>query len=210
MYSYILGLYVLVTSRVPLPVNTMLFGVATLAAYTLLAPHASAFEEVGLILPVLCAVFGYVIVVGLNIPMTAERFERENGRVIGPRAFAAPFVLCSVAVFAPSLEWAQHAISLLLGATALGFTILTLAGSAKSTTNAFGNAWVEAKRNAANWHIARLTALILGNELAASSGSPTNWVIAMCLGPIVLHYLMYWTIIITHPYESLNGRDMGE
>lgn len=205
MNSYILGLYVLVTSRVPTPVNTMLFGVATLAAYTLLAPHAEAFADVGLILPVLCAVFGYVMVVGLNVPATVERIERENGKVIGPRAFAAPFVLCAVAVFAPSLEWAQHAISLLLAATALVFASLTIAGSTNVKSHLIGGHWDEAKRNAANWHVARLVALILGNELAASSGSPTTWVIAMCLGPIALHYLMYWTIIATHPYENMSG-----
>ena len=113
--NYLIGLYVLVTSRVPLPVNTMLFGMCTLAAYTLLVPHYVAFGEAGLILPILCAVLGYVIVVGLNVPATAERFERENGKVISARAFAAPFILCSVAMFAPSLEWAQHAISFLLG-----------------------------------------------------------------------------------------------
>ena len=199
MNSYLIGLYVLLTSRVPLPVNTMLFGIATLSAYTLLAPHYDAFTQAGLILPVLCAVFGYVMVVGLNIPATAERFERENERVIGPRAFAAPFVLCAIAIFAPSLEWAQHAISILLGITALLFSLFSLMGGIGLKD---GNLWDEARKNAANWHVARLVAMVLGNEMVAMYGTPTEWIIAMCIGPIVLHYLMSWTIIITHPYED--------
>jgi hypothetical protein len=198
--NYLIGLYVLLTSRVSLPVNTMLFGIATLAAYTLLAPHYVAFTEAGLILPVLCAVFGYVFVIGLNIPATAERFERENGRVIGPRAFAAPFVLCTVAVFSPSLEWAQHAISLLLGATAVVFALFATFGE-KLDPDA---TWDEAKRNAVNWHVARLVAMVLGNEMVAMTGDPSDWIVAMCLGPIALHYLMCWTIIITHPYQDEN------
>ncbi len=205
--NYMIGLYVLLTSRVPLPVNTMLFGIATLSAYTLLAPHYVAFSEAGLILPVLCAVFGYVVVVGLNIPATAERFERENGRVIGPRHFAAPFVLCTIAVFAPSLEWAQHTISLLLGATALIFALFSCFGE---TLRLDETNWDEAKRNAVNWHVARLVALVLGNELVARTGDPSDWIVAMCLGPIALHYLMYWTIIITDPHQSENPDYWGD
>lgn len=206
MYSYLIGLFVLVTSRVPLPVNTMLFGIATLAAYTLLAPHYAAFSQAGFILPVLCAVFGYVMVVGLNIPATAERFERENGRVIGPRAFAAPFVLCAVAIFAPSLEWAQHAISVLLAVAALLFALFSLMGGIGLKE---GDLWDEARKNAANWHVARLVAMVLGNEMVARYGTPTEWIIAMCLGPIALHYLMCWTIIITHPYQG-EHEDWGD
>ena len=202
MYSYLIGLYVLLTSRVPLPTNTMLFGIVTLAAYTVLAPNYVAFTEAGLILPLLCAVFGYVVVVALNIPATAERFERENGRVIGPRAFLLPFILCTCAVFAPSLSWAQHAISLLLGATAIAFVVY-------SVISADDDTWDEGKRNATNWHVTRLVALIVGNELVARTGTPTDWVIAMCLGPIALHYLMYWTIIVTHPYQGEN-EDYGD
>lgn len=203
MYSYLIGLYLLLTSRVPLPVNTMLFGIVTLATYTLLAPHYVAFADYGLILPILCAVFGYLVVVSLNIPATAERVARENGKVLGPRAFLVPFVLCSCAIFAPSLAWAQHAISLLLGAAAMVFA----AGAFSSASS--DHSWDEGKRNAANWHIARLVALIVGNELVARTGTPTDWVIAMCLGPIALHYLMYWTIIITHPYSGEN-EDYGD
>lgn len=205
--NYLIGLYVLVTSRVPLPVNTMLFGMCTLAAYTLLAPHYAAFTEAGLILPILCAVFGYVVVVGLNVPATAERFEREHGKVISARAFAAPFILCSVAMFAPSLEWAQHAISVLLGGTAVIFALSTVCDQTGARSVIFGTDSCEARRNASNWHVARLVALILGNELVASSGSPTDWVVAMCLGPIALHYLMHWTIIVTHPHQGLEDRD---
>ena len=204
MPDFLIGLYVLLTSRVPVPTNTMLFGIATLAAYTLLAPNYAAFTEAGLILPVLCAVFGYVVVVGLNVPHTVERLARENGKVTGPRAFAVPFVLCSVAIFAPSLAWAQHAISFLLAGAALVFAAFTIGGPSTSKTALFGEGWDDAKKNAANWHIARLVALIVGNELVARTGTPTDWVIAMCLGPIALHYLMYWTIIVTHPYENRN------
>ncbi|SHH92118.1 hypothetical protein [Marivita hallyeonensis] len=204
MPNFLIGLYVLLTTRVPIPTNTMLFGMSTLAAYTLLAPYYAAFTEIGLILPVLCALFGYVFVVGLNVPATVERLERENGKVTGPRAFAVPFILCSVAIFAPSLEWAQHAISLLLAGVAMVFAIFTIGGPSNSKSELFGEGWDEGKRNAANWHVARLVALIVGNELVSRTGTPTDWVIAMCLGPIALHYLMYWTIIVTHPYENRN------
>ena len=210
MYNYFHGIYVLLTSRVPLPLNTMLFSVTTLSAYTVLAPFSVAFTEAGLILPVLCAVFGYVMVVGLNVPATVERFERENGQVIGARAFTVPFILCSLAMFAPTLAWAQHAISLLMGATAFALAGVTMLLSRETKSQLFGAPWDEAKHNTVNWHIARLVALILGNELAASSGSPTNWIIAMCLGPIALHYLMCWTIIATHPYESVNNRNAND
>jgi hypothetical protein len=202
MNSFLNGLYVLLTSRVPLPKNTMFFGVGTLSAYTLLAPRYAAFTELGLILPVLCAMFGYLVVVALNAPRTVERLRNADIKRIGPHAFAIPFALCVAGVFAPSLEWAQHFISILLGGTALVFVSVTVAGAFKADSNMFGDGWNEGKRNAANWHVARLVALMVGNEAVARTGTPADWVIAMSIGPILLHYLMYWTIIVTHPYEE--------
>lgn len=202
MQSFLIGLYVLLTSRVPLPANTMLFGLGTLSAYTLLASKYAAFTQSGLILPVLCAMFGYLLVVTLNASNTVERLRNAEVRRIGPLAFAIPFALCAAGIFAPSLEFAQHVISILLGLTALVFVSVTLVGASSAKSHMFGEGWNEGKRNAANWHVARLVALMVGNEAVARTGTPTDWVIAMSIGPILLHYLMYWTIIVTHPYED--------
>lgn len=207
MNSFLTDLFVLLTSRVPLPRNTMIFGLMTLIAYTLFAPHYAEFSEAGLILPVLCAVFGYVTVVSLNAPFTIRRLTEMNEKRVGPKTFLAPFAVCACAIFAPSLASAQHAISIALGLTALLSLVLTYGNLLPEEDTPLLE---EARRNAANWHIARLVALLLGNELVARNGTPTDWVIAMCLGPIALHYLMYWTIIATHPYDQANEPDFDD
>jgi hypothetical protein len=55
--------------------------------------------------------------------------------------------------------------------------------------------------------VVRLVALILLNELAARHGTALDWIIAITLGPIALHYLMYWTILATHPYDKTSRPD---
>ena len=125
MNSFLTDLYVLLTSRVPLPRNTMIFGLMTLTAYTLFAPHYDAFADAGLVLPVLCAIFGYVTVVSLNAPFTVGRLTELNATQVGPKTFMPPFAICAFAIFAPSLAWAQHTISVLLAATAALTFVLT-------------------------------------------------------------------------------------
>lgn len=207
MNSILTTLYLLLTSRVPLPRNTMIFGLMTLIAYTLFLPHYADFAEAGLILPILCAIFGYVTVVALNVPSTMRRLLEMNDRRVGPKTFLAPFAVCACAIFAPSLEWAQHTISVLLGLTALMSLALTYGNLLPEEETPLLQ---EARKNAANWHTARLVALLLGNETVARTGTPTDWVIAMCLGPIALHYLMYWTIIATDPQANTSGPDLED
>lgn len=207
MNRFLTDLYLLLTAYVPIPRNTMIFALMTLIAYSLFVPHYSAFTEAGLILPVLCAVFGYVTVVSLNAPVTVKRLREINANRVGPRTFLVPFTICAFAIFAPSLSWAQHTISVVLGITALASFILVYGDFVPATDSSVR---VEARRNATNWHITRLVALLLGNEIVARTGTPTDWVIAMCLGPIALHYLMYWTIIATHPYETGQQRNLDD
>lgn len=207
MNSFLTDLYLLLTSRVPIPQNTLIFGLTTLIAYTLFAPHYADFAELGLVLPVLCAIFGYVTVVSLNAAATVQRLADQGAKRVGPKTFLVPFSVCALAIFAPSLAWAQHAITVALGLTAIVSLVLTYGNFLPEEGSPH---LAEARRNAAHWHIARLVALMLGNEIVARNGTPTDWVVAMCLGPIALHYLMYWTIIATHPYDRPRRNDAGD
>jgi len=197
-----IDLYVLFMSRVPRPNTLLVFGLTTLTAFTLLAPYNQMMLQADLYLPVLCIVLGYTLVALRNLPTTVRRLREIDGDETVILSILFPFALCAAGLFSPSLAWAQHGISVLIAVYTLLFASLTLRPKDLSTVSWFGRSWTVGQRNAANWHIARLLALILGNELVIRGGTTTDWMIAVSIGPIVLHYMMYWTVFATHPYDD--------
>lgn len=207
MPDWVTSIYVLLTSRVPIPRMLFLFSVVTLSLFTLTSHHYSTLDQVGLVLPVMCALFGHVAVIAVKLPDSLQMFDR-----IGITNAGDKIILISLATYAgvmslPSLDAAQTALSLGI-AIYLGLFVLVvymLRGGDK--IGWFARDWDVGQRNAANWHIARLVALILLNETAARYGSAFDWVLAITLGPIALHYLMHWTIVVTHPHDKATPSD---
>lgn len=200
-------IYVLLTTRVPIPRMLFLFSVVTLSLFTLTAHHYETLAQIGLVLPVMCALFAHVAVVTVKLPDTLETFDR-----IGLRNPGGKLVLIWIAVYAgimalPTLAAAQIALSLGIAVYLVLFVVVVYFWGDGDKVGWFARDWNDGQRNAANWQVARLTALIVLNEAAARHGTPLDWIIAITLGPIALHYLMYWTILATHPYENTSRPD---
>lgn len=202
MPNWVFDIYVLLTTRVPIPRMLFLFSVITLSLFTLTAHHHAALNEIGLVLPVMCALLGHVAVVAVKMPDTLSTYER-----IGLPNAGSKLVLIWLAAYAgmmalPSLAAAQTALSLGLGIYLCLFVVVFYMLGNGDKIGWFARDWDEGQRNAANWQVVRLVALILLNELAARHGTAFDWIVAITLGPIALHYLMYWTIVATHPYKE--------
>ena len=199
MPNWVVDIYVLLTSRVPIPRMLFLFSVITLSLFTLTAHHHATLAELDLVLPVMCALFGHVAVVAVQMPASLQTFER-----IGIRKAGGKLILVCLAAYAgvmalPSLAVAQTALSLGIGVYLCMFVLVFYLAGDGDKIGWFARDWNEGQRNAANWQVIRLVALILLNEIAARHGTAFDWIIAITLGPIALHYLMYWTIVATHP-----------
>lgn len=207
MPQWLIDIYVLLTSRVPIPRMLFLFSVVTLSLFTLTAHHHETLIQVGVVLPVMCALFGHLAVVSVKMPETLDTFDR-----IGVPNSGGKLILIYLAAYAammavPSLAVAQSALSILI-AVYLGMfmAVFYLMGDGDKLSW-FARQWDDGQRNAANWHVVRLVALILLNEITTKHGTPFDWIVAITLGPIALHYLMYWTILATHPYDKLTRSD---
>ena len=207
MPNWIIDLYVLLTSRVPIPRMLFLFSVITLSLFTLTAHHHASLTEIGLVLPVMCALFGHVAVIAVRMPDSLQTYDR-----IGIPNAGGKLILIWLAAYAgimalPSLAVAQAAFSLAIAVYLSLFVVTVFMFGDGDKVGWFARDWDEGQRNAANWHIVRLVALILLNELAAQYGTAFDWIVAITLGPIALHYLMHWTIVATHPHDRTTRSD---
>jgi hypothetical protein len=207
MPHWLIDIYVLLTSRVPIPRMLFLFSVVTLSLFTLTAHHSAALSQVGLVLPVMCALFGHVTVVAVKLPDTLETFDR-----IGIPNASGKLLLIWLAAYAgimalPSLAVAQLALTLAITIYLALFVVTVYLFDDGGKVSWFARDWDEGQRNAANWNVIRLLGLILLNEAAARHGTAFDWIVAITLGAIALHYLMYWTILATHPYEKTTRSD---
>lgn len=200
MPDWLLDIYVLVTSRVPRPRSLFLFAMVSLSSLLLIRPVGPAMSDAGIAPAALAVLLGYVAVVALNLPATLAKFERD--KQAERTVLGVVLALCAGCVFAPSLIWVQHGISGLIAFYTLAFILLFMDRESRDTLPWFARDWTSGQRNAANWNVVRLVALILGNEALTRFGSGTDWVVGAALGPIAAHYLMHWTILATHPYED--------
>lgn len=207
MPNWVIDIYVLLTTRVPIPRLLFLFSVITLSLFTLTAHHHAALKEVGLVLPVMCALFGHVAVITVKMHDTLSTYER-----IGITNAGSKLILIWLAAYAgvmalPSLAAAQAAFTLALAVYLCLFVVVFYLLDDGDKVGWFARDWTDGKRNAANWQVARIVALILLNEQAARYGTAFDWIVAITLGPIALHYLMYWTIFATHPQDKTTRPD---
>ena len=207
MPNWIIDIYVLLTSRVPIPRMLFLFSVITLSLFTLTGHHHETLAQIGLVLPVMCALFGHVAVIAVKMPETLETYEQ-----IGIRNAGGKLILIWIAAYAgvmalPSLAAAQAALTLGIAVYVALFVVMFYMFGDGDKVGWFARDWTDGQRNAANWHVARLVALMLLNEVTAKHGTPFDWIVAITLGPIALHYLMYWTIVATHPYDNATDAD---
>jgi hypothetical protein len=138
---------------------------------------------------------------------TLSTYER-----IGITNAGSKLILIWLAAYAgvmalPSLAAAQAAFTLALAVYLCLFVVVFYLLDDGDKVGWFARDWTDGKRNAANWQVARIVALILLNEQAARYGTAFDWIVAITLGPIALHYLMYWTIFATHPQDKTTRPD---
>ncbi len=207
MPNWVINIYVLLTTHVPIPRMLFLFSVVTLSLFTLTAHHHETLGHIGLVLPVMCAIFGHVAVVTVKMPDSLQTYEDIGIRNAGGKLILIWLAAYAVAIALPSLAVAQAALTLAIAVYLCLFILVVFMCGDGDKVGWFARDWPDGQRNAANWQIIRLVALILLNELAARYGTAFDWIIAITLGPIALHYLMFWTIVATHPYDKTTRSD---
>lgn len=202
MPNWVFDIYVLLTSRVPIPRMLFLFSVITLSLFTLTAHHHAALAEIDLVLPLMCALLGHVAVIAVKMPDSLDTYERIGIPNPGSKLILICLAAYAGAMALPSLAAAQAALTLGITIYLSLFVLVFYVVGDGDKIGWFARDWNDGQRNAANWQVVRLVALILLNELAARHGTAFDWIIAITLGPIALHYLMYWTIVATHPHSK--------
>ncbi len=207
MPLWLIDIYILLTSRVPVPRMLVLFATVTLACYTVLASRTLLFLEMGVLVSVLSMMAGHLAVTFVKLPETIDRLTSAGWANPERRLFAIYMAGYATVIWLPSVELAQTALTIAIAIYLTVFVGLTLLCNGAKDLPWFAQTWDTGRRNAANWHIARMTALILLNEMVSKFGNPTDWVVAITLGPLALHYLMHWTILATHPHEGRSPLD---
>lgn len=201
MPGWLISLYVLVTSRVPFPRGSVLFAIVAMTAYLLFLPWRAALDQAGLPHPATLALMSAFLVNLWNRIPSVTLDPDDIAWTIGT-LLVLTVGLCAFFLFAPSLIWIQHAYSVIAFVTICGFLYSYNHADGPNAFLWVGRNWKRGQRNAANWFVANRAAAILINESLIRYGTPTDWLVGITLGNVALHYLMYWTILATHPYDG--------
>lgn len=196
-----INIYVLLTSRVPFPRETMLFAIVGLAVYSLLLGWQVELNDIGMPHPAALALLSaFLVNLARNLPH--EFLDRKDiGWKVGT-LLVLTLGLCAIFLFAPKLVWIQHLYSAIALLNLGSFLLLYNSAEGPNAFSWIGRNWHRGQRNAANWVVASRVATILINESLIRHGTPTDWLVGIMLANIALHYLIYWTILATHPYEE--------
>lgn len=195
MFNWVHDLYILLTAKIPAPRTAMVLAVTALVLHLLMQPWDKEMTEMGLYAPVLAYLLGHMIAFSTNLPYALSK--------INPRSVIAMWLAFATALMmAPTMQWAQHAVSIGFLLQIAAFIVLYWFGDEDNQPLWFARDWKIGQRNAANWYVTRGLALVLLNETLISQGSPTDWIVGLCLGNVALHYLLFWTVLATHPFED--------
>lgn len=195
MFGWLYDLYLLLTAKIPPPRTAMIIAVVALTTHLMMLPWEKELLEMGFFAPVIAYLCGHFFAFSVNLPNAATKV---NGRAV----LAAWLSFVTVLVLSPTLEWAQHAISIGFILQTIAFGVLFHFGGEDNQPLWFAQNWSIGKQNAANWYITRGLAMVLLNEILIADRNPTEWIVGLCLGAIALHYLMFWTVLATHPFED--------
>jgi hypothetical protein len=190
-------IYALVTTRVPFPKTPAFFALRLLTCYCVAMALQDQLAAVGLDPVTVALISTYT----LNLWRKTPQILGDQDADIVWGVMALMLALCAAILFAPSLIWLQRGYSFGLILIVVGF-LMQYKADGPDSFSWFAQHWRCGQRNAANWHVARLAALLACNEAIIQHGTATEWVISIAILPIAMYYLMYWTILATHPYED--------
>jgi hypothetical protein len=159
MPNWIVDIYILLTTRVPIPRMLFLFSVITLSLFTLTAHHQAALKEIGLVLPVMCALFGHVAVVAVKMPDSLNTYDRIGIRNAGGKLILIWLAAYAVAIALPSMAAAQAAFTLSIAVYLCLFIVVFYFYEDGDKVGWFARDWTDGQRNAANWQVVRLAQL---------------------------------------------------
>ena len=187
----------LVTTHVPFPRAQAFFGALLLAFYGLAMVFQHPLAALGLHPAVLAFVGAFTVSLWYRTPAV---LGGQDPDVAWP-VLAAMLVVLTGILFVPSLVWLQHGYSLFLaGLIAIFVGLYNVEGPTGFVW--FAQHWRCGHGNAANWHVCHHAALLVCNEAILRHATATEWIISIAILPILMHYLTYWTIMATHPYEE--------
>ena len=195
------SLYALISTPPPNMGWFVLPGIVLVGSYLALSPFDAALTAAGVPAFILSVVLMHVALTGRAIPALRE------AALTSPKslkiALGAHIVLIGAMLLSADPLFCQRVwtatVCLRIIMLASG---LTLDRSMLKHMHWVGRGFDTGQNNAARWAIAGAFMLILINEATIAHGTPEQWILVRALSQPLVHALVYWTILATHPYDD--------
>ncbi|SFR40881.1 hypothetical protein [Litoreibacter janthinus] len=196
MRRSLISLYVLLTTRLPIPKGLLARATAVIFAYMVakvIVPQLALNIAVAM---------GLAATLWVRLPQAW--FEGENRDAsTGATLVAISLSLIAICLFLPA-NMLQISISLgFFTMAALYGLIWVLDSDLLDKMGWDAKNWgVEGRANAVRWQVVRCVGLGVANAYTSLHYPPHEWVVAHAALPLIAYLLYHWTVIATHPYED--------
>lgn len=202
------NLFLLLSSPVPIPRMVLWRALTVFLALLVFSPFEQQLQAVGLSTLTLAVLFSFAVLLWFNIGGLA--WSRTDIAIDRSVFGLVSFVIVGffgVIVFLQSDSLIQHGVTIYYGLWTVYVLILRCLGEeALAQSNFSFRDWPVGRVNAAQWLALSAFAQFLINETLVRSVTTTQWLVAFAVVPFIFHYLWYWSVIATHPYEDEDGR----
>ena len=197
-------LYILLTTPPPLSTSYLSLHLALLSGYIVFLHAEDWLQTHGLSAFVLACVLFMVLSAWRNLPIAVA---------IGPASYSAPrrgligvtvtLLLAALFLLLNDPLYCQRAFSAICAFRAIYLTY----GAMRSPAHLDRMAWLgrklrDGRENAALWSAAGCAALLAINEYTIAHWSLPEWIVMRSFAPIVVHALVWWSILATHPPDA--------
>ncbi|EPX81573.1 hypothetical protein [Litoreibacter arenae] len=196
MRRSLISLYVLLTTRLPIPKGLLARAIAVIFTYT------AALAIVPQLALNIAVAMGLAATLWVRLPQAW--FEGENRDAsTGATILAVSLSLIAICLFLPA-NMVQISISLGFFVMAALYGLIWAVDPDMLDKMGWDvNSWgVEGRANAVRWQVVRSAALGVANAYTASNLIPHEWIVAHAILPLAAYYLYHWTVLSTHPHDD--------
>lgn len=199
MNRSLISLYVLLTTRLPIP-----WSLLARATGILLGFMAAVAMGPDFVAPLNIAVaMGLASTAWLRLPQVWSRRKQRNSGVEFITVAVLIAALMAVCLFLPPIIL-QFAVS--VGLMTMGCLYLLVLLTCSDMLDRLGynlDQWgVEGQANAIRWQVLRCAGLSVANAYTTIYFEQHEWVVAHAALPLIFYLLYHWSVIATHPYEE--------
>lgn len=203
-YRSLYRLYVLLTTPPPLSTSYLALHLALISGYTVFLHAEGWLQSHGLSAFVLACVLFMALSSWRNLPVAITLGSaRSSASRSGTIGVAVTLLLAALFLVLNSPIVCQRAFSVICAFRAVYLTY----GALRSPAHLDRMVWLgrtlrEGRENAALWSAAGCAALLAINEYTIAHWSLTEWIVMRSFVPIVIHALVWWSILATHQQDA--------